>query len=100
MNPYQSGDVGQAPVQPVPLMQRIGTWTLWLSLFVLLLPALLVGTAIIWQEFFWDPKTHPGNLELLMWSPILMFVTTPMAVVGGIVGFVMRMLGKRKATTG
>lgn len=79
-------------------MQRIGHWILWLSLFVLLLPAILFGVAMVWQTFFWDPKTDPGLLEILMWSPMLMFATTPIAVVAGIVGFILRWLGKRGAT--
>lgn len=82
-------------------MRRIGTWTLWLSLFILLLPFLLFAVGILIQTCCWDPKTVPPSyLEMLHWSPILMFVTTPIAVVGGIAGLVMRIMGKRKQEAG
>ncbi len=79
-----------------PQMVRVGVWILWASLIILLLPMLGPISAILVQAIYEAQNMPiPQWVEFLVWFPIIFVLTTPLAIVGAILGGVLIFLGRR-----
>ena len=82
-----------------PGLAKAGKVTLILSALLIVLPFLMQLCGIIgglaWTEFADVSKRPPFIIEALLWSPVLLPLTTPVGIVGLIAGWLMRRFARK-----